>query len=231
MKKLLHIQTSLQHNTYKNGSGLAPVFRARVTLLCLLMVLSVAQSYAFSRTFYATLTAKVTSSGGGKVIVTDSNIEPTDKSSYSNSSSKDGKNKRGNAIKTYDSADITLYAYAQADPGYSFDGWYDSETGGNKIETKTQFTWKVNSTAFKDVFEKWSNESSKPDETIYARFVPNSEQTIKFLAPTNGSYTASNGTTTITDNGSLTGKTFNLNVTSKKNKLQVLWMVHYNRWW
>lgn len=219
MKKLLHIQTSLQHNTYKIGSVLAPVFRARVTLLCMLMVLSVAQSYAglVDWKFYATLTAKVTSDGGGTVVVSDQNTDPG--SGYGSTSSKQGITKTSGSITKPDvkSADVTLYAYAQANEGYSFDGWYYSETGGNKEETKTQFKWTVTSEAYKGLVGGMHN--TEPKLTIYARFVKNSAQTVTFIQATNGSYTvsdANDSTKTITNGGTLTADNFNLKATPKQ---------------
>lgn len=168
----------------------------RILLSLLLILAGAAQGWAGeSNTYYAKLTAIATPTGAGKVYV--STEKSPESYSYSETSSASGST---NVSWGYDDsdpgkADVTFYAFAQANDGYRFKGWADSQTG-NVTSTSIPYTATVTSNS--------STETSPTSQTVYAQFVKIVDVTITFLAPQHGSYTASDGSKTITDNGTIT---------------------------
>lgn len=170
--------------------------KRRLALLLVLAFTCVAQGWAGSNTYYAKLTAKATPTGSGKVYVSTSSTEqPTSYTAESASATGSQNVDWGMGESDPGSADVTLYAFAKANDGYRFQGWSESE-GGAIVQTSTTYS--------KTITSKSSSESSPTESTIYAQFVEIANNTITFLAPTNGSYTASDGTNTITNSGEIT---------------------------
>lgn len=179
--------------------------KRRLALLLVLAFTCVAQGWANSK-YYAKLTANVTPTGSGTVYVNTSNSDDGG-TNYSPSSSKQdgGENKSGQKY--------TFYAFAKANSGYNFAGWAKTEDG-DVISTTIPYTVEIQT----------PTEEGTKEETIYAKFTKQISTTITFLKPENGSYTASDGTNTITDEGTITTEnTITLKATAKEGYKALGW--------
>lgn len=159
-------------------------------LLTLLMLLSVGQGFANNPTnYYARLTATTSATGEGKVYASKNNTEPTDNDYVANSSAD-------NNTTTKD-GNLTFYAFAKANDGYLFKGWSNSEKG-DIVSSENPYKVTVKASA--------TEQNNPSTTTVYAQFVEVTEQTITFLSSEHGSYTATDGTINVKNNGSMTTK-------------------------
>lgn len=183
-------RVSRRHPLSGGGYKLTLFFRSLALVLFLILATTQA-ALAGDKTYYAKLTA--TTSATGKGLVYASTSSDVSKAEYKDTSEVSGSTKTENDP-------LTFYAFAKANDGYIFQGWSDS-ANGNISSTDNPITVTVNASS--------STESSPSTKTLYAQFVQLTEQTITFLACANGSYTATDGTTTIdskSGSGKLTAK-------------------------
>ena len=139
----------------------------------LLAVLPMSSAWASSTTtYYAALKAAVSSTGGGKVYAGTSNSAGT----YAATSTSDSQN------STTKDASKTFYAFAQADSGYEFAGWSDTDGGtANNTDNPRKVTVSCSST-----------DSTKPTTTtLYANFSKLKLESfgITFVTSAGGTYT------------------------------------------
>lgn len=159
----------------------------KLILLTLLLLLSVGQGFAGSKTYYARLTA--TATGEGKVYASKDNTPPEDKD-YATTSSADNNSKTENQS-------FTFYAFAKANDGYAFKGWSNSQTG-DVVSSANPYEVTVTASSI--------SSDSPSTTTVYAQFIKLTEQVLTFLKAENGTYTATDGTYTVKNNGSMTTK-------------------------
>lgn len=132
-------------------------------------------------------------SGAGKVYVTcvaNGAAQPSDPS--------DSEYTSPSADKTSDSGNSTkwdFYFYAKANDGYKFVGW--SETDG-------QYDLGNSSPLKRTITSGSSKTGSTTTKIYYAHFIRRTIANLTFEATTNGTYTATDGTTTVTNSGSMT---------------------------
>lgn len=112
-----------------------------------------AEAKGDATTYYARLKTSVSTPGGGKVYASTSN--PAIGASYAETSTSDSQN------STTQNEGKTFYAFAQADEGFEFAGWSDSDGGTvNNTENPRAVTVKCSS----------STESSPTTTTVWANF-------------------------------------------------------------
>lgn len=159
----------------------------KLILLTLLLLLSVGQGFAGDNTnYYARLTATTSATGQGLVYAATSKTAPTDKD-YAATSSADNNSKKNQSF--------TFYAFAKANDGYAFKGWSNSQTGDVVSNANPyEVTVKASSTSRDD----------PSTTTVYAQFIKLTEQDLTFLKAENGTYTATDGTNTVKNSGSMT---------------------------
>ena len=90
---------------------------------------------------------------------------------------------------------VTFYAFAKTndDTVYGFAGWSETD-GGNIISTDNPYKVDLATSSDAVVINSY---------TLYANFFEKKYSTITFVAPVNGSYTATDGEKTITDSGTM----------------------------
>ena len=142
--------------------------------LLLLIAFLGSSAMANSTSYYAGLTTTVAkkSSGMGKVYAGTSKT----------ASSYDATSMSASSSSTTENEGLTFYASAQANEGYEFTGWSDTD-GGDVSNTENPREVKVKASS--------TTESSPSTTTIFANFKLKEfdEFTVTFLAPQNGSYT------------------------------------------
>ena len=80
------------------------------------------------KTYCAQLTGHASSTGGGKVYVTDNATDPRN-GGYTEGTSNVAVNGMGMSMSGMDAAKVGLWAWAKAEPGYTFTGWSYSNMG------------------------------------------------------------------------------------------------------
>lgn len=107
-------------------------------LTTIVMAIFVAFPSMATSTYYYKATAHVSSTGGGKVYVSD---EPGAPSSYSNEKSVTGSQDGIYAwLFGVTSTSVTFYYSAMADDGYIFDHWSKSSNGSDPVSTNANYT-------------------------------------------------------------------------------------------
>ncbi len=154
-------------------------------IAALLAMLLPSVTWGASRTYYAQMTAGVTSlspAGSGTFYLGTS--AATSSSSYNTgTTSLTSSTKGGSWISTPSSLDVQFYLVAKANPGYVFCGWFDNEAGtGTAKNTDASYNPTVTSSA--------QSSSSPATASLYAKFERLPPATITFEPADNGSYTA-----------------------------------------
>lgn len=151
-------------------------------LILSILLLGVSDAWGSDTHYYAQLRTKVASNNtaGGKVYAGTSNSAP-EASAYVTDSSSD----KQDATNDGSGPAKTFYAFAKAEEGYSFTGWYTGDNGtGDYLGNASPLTVQVNASTTGD---------GTNTKTIYATFAENQAISVTFVPGTNGSYTV-NGT-------------------------------------
>ncbi len=147
-------------------------------ILVLLLVVS-NNVLAAGDSYYVNLTAEATPTGAGTVYA-----------GYNTSTAGTfGETSTSESGEVSENTQCNFYVHAKANTGYNFLGWSESTTG---TILSTDNPYQVSYTA-----------SGKITKTIFARFAEKSTITITFESSTNGTYTATDGTNTVTNSGTM----------------------------
>ncbi len=155
----------------------------RVLLILCVILANIGSMWGGGTKYYAQLQAKVSSnspSGSGLVYA---GTNTTDTPVYEESSTS------GSQSTTTENEGKIFYAYAQANDGFVFKGWTKSDNSTDIVSTNP-CSVTINCSS--------STESSPSTTTVYAVFMEAPPTTVTYLAPTNGTYTATYLDATIT---------------------------------
>lgn len=160
----------------------------KLLLTILLAILSFGQIYA---NYYSRLETNVSSTsptGSGLVYASDTS-EP-DSPAYETSSSI------RQSTKTEDTS-LPFWAFAKANDGFHFLGWSETD-GGSVVSDANPYEISIPCNA--------QDKDNPTTVTLYANFTQKTSVTINFLSPSTsqGSYTATDGTNSISNSGSIT---------------------------
>ena len=174
----------------------------KLILLTLLLLLSVGQGFANSKTYYATLTATTSETGKGLVYAATSNTAPTADNQYK--ASVDPSNSASSEENT---ASVNFYAWAKPSRGYLFDNWSASSASvnGNTVTISAS-----------------STEKNQPTTgTVTAHWKDAPSYTVTYKQPGNkGQYSVRYEYSKINDNTFVDGKEeYTLNSTSGDKKV------------
>ena len=164
--------------------------KKKILFTFLLSILSVGQ---MSATYYSRLVTEVSSTsptGAGMVYASASDTSEPDTLTYKTSSSANQSSKQ-------EKASLTFYAFAKANDGFHFVGWSETN-GGSVVSEANPYNISIPCVT--------SDQNNPTTVTLYANFIAKTSVTIKFLSPSTsqGSYTATDGTTSISNTGTIT---------------------------
>ena len=158
---------------------------SKTYLLILILLICTTNVCISGSSYYSQLKTIVSSNstGMGLVYAGTSNTQPSDNSYAITSTS-------GTQESKDSGKEMTFYAFAKANDGYSFNGWADDDNSTNYVSTNNLYAAKVKSA---------TTDGALNTRSLYAVFewIPVST-TITYTAPTNGTYTATYSDITIT---------------------------------